>query len=219
VIGEITAEFLARMEKVLATYARPYNPKRPVICFDERPCFLIDDVLLPIPMSEGQSKREHYEYKKNGSACVLLAFEAHTGRRFVQVYKQRTAKEYAAFMSYLEEQFKDVECIILVQDNLNTHSEASFYKWFKAEKAFYLADKYHFCFTPKKASWLNMAEIEFSALSKQCLDRRIGSVELLESEVLAWVKARNKAKVTVDWQFSIQKARDKFAIRYYSIET
>jgi hypothetical protein len=85
VIGEITPEFLARMEKILATYAKPYDPKRPVICFDERPCFLIDDVLMPIPMSEGQTKREHYEYKKTGSACVLLAFEAHTGRRFVQV--------------------------------------------------------------------------------------------------------------------------------------
>jgi hypothetical protein len=94
VIGEITPEFLARMERVLATYAKPYDPKRPVICFDERPCFLIENVLMPIPMSEGQTKREHYEYKKNGSACVLLAFEAHTGRRFVQVYlKLRRCEE------------------------------------------------------------------------------------------------------------------------------
>jgi hypothetical protein len=122
-------------------------------------------------------------------------------------------------MEYLAVKFQEAESITLVQDNLNTHSDASFYKWFEASTAFDLADKYNFCFTPKKASWLNMAEIEFSALSKQCLDRRIGSVEMLESEVLAWVEARNKAKVTVNWQFSIQAARDKFKSKYYSPKT
>jgi DDE superfamily endonuclease len=219
VISEITPEFLARMEKILHLYKQGYDPKRPVLCFDERPCFLIADVLQPIPMSEGQSKREHYEYEKNGSACVLLAFEAHTGKRFIKVFKQRTAKEYAEFMDYLEQQYPKAESITIVQDNLNTHNEGSFYKWFEAEKAFYLSHKYRFVFTPKKASWLNMAEIEFSALSKQCLDRRIGSIEVLTSEVTAWVDARNEADVTVNWQFSVEAAREKFSSKYYSVKT
>lgn len=219
VISDITPDFLARMEKILHLYKQGYDPKRPVLCFDERPCFLIGDVLQPIPMSEGQSKREHYEYEKNGSACVLLAFEAHTGRRFVKVFKQRTAKEYAEFMAYLEQQYPEAVSITIVQDNLNTHNEGSFYKWFEAQKAFELAQKYQFVFTPKKASWLNMAEIEFSALSKQCLDRRIGSIELLRSEVIAWVDARNQAGVTVNWQFSIEAAREKFSKKYYSVKT
>jgi DDE superfamily endonuclease len=207
------------MEKILHLYKQGYDPKRPVLCFDERPCFLIGDVLQPIPMSEGQSKREHYEYEKNGSACVLLAFEAHTGKRFVKVFKQRTAKEYAEFMEYLEQQYLEAESITIVQDNLNTHTQGSFYKWFEAEKAFYLAHKYQFVFTPKKASWLNMAELEFSALSRQCLDRRIGSIELLTTEVVAWVDARNQAGVTVNWQFSIEAAREKFSNKYYSLKT
>jgi DDE superfamily endonuclease len=163
------------MERVLHTYSLPYNPKHPVVCFDERPCFLIGDVLQPIAMKEGQSKREDYQYEKHGSCAVLLAFEPHTGKRWVKVYAQRTAKEYTDFMQFLAKQFPNAEAITLVQDNLNTHQGGSFYKHLDPDTAFTLAQRFDWLYTPKHASWLNMAELEFSALSRQCLNRRIAS--------------------------------------------
>ncbi len=208
------AAFFARMEDVLHLYSLPYNPKRPLLVFDERPCFLIGDVLTPIPMESGMPKREHYEYAKNGSCTVFLAFEPATGQRWVKVFEKRTGLEYAKFMQYISDQFKDVEKIVLVQDNLSTHSMNSFYSHLKPDVAFKLVQKFEFHFTPVKSSWLNMAELELSALSRQCLNRRIGSMAELEREVKAWVRARNKARVTVDWQFSIKLAREKFAAKY-----
>jgi hypothetical protein len=208
------AAFFARMEDILHLYSLPYNPKRPLIVFDERPCFLIGDVLTPIPMEAGHPKREHYEYAKNGSCTVFLAFEPATGQRWVKVFEKRSGLEYAKFMQYVSDQFKDVEKIVLVQDNLSTHSMNSFYSHLKPDLAFKLVQKFEFHFTPVKSSWLNMAELELSALSRQCLNRRIGSMAELEREVKAWVQARNKARVTVDWQFSIGLAREKFAAKY-----
>ncbi len=207
------------MERVLYTYSLPYNPKRPVLCFDERPCFLIGDVLQPIPMSKGQSKREDYEYRKHGSCCVLLAFEPHTGRRWLKVYKQRTAKEYTHFMHYLTRQFPEVESITLVQDHLNTHHPGSFYTQLHPRQAFELAQRFAWVYTPKHASWLNMAELEFSALARQCLNCRISSQALLQKEALAWMKARNKAKIKVSWQFSIEVARTKLHRHYKRVKT
>jgi hypothetical protein len=208
------AAFFARMEDILHLYSLPYNPKRPLIVFDERPCFLIGDVLTPIPMEAGHPKREHYEYAKNGSCTVFLAFEPATGQRWVKVFEKRSGLEYAKFMQYVSDQFKDAEKIVLVQDNLSTHSMNSFYSHLKPDLAFKLVQKFEFHFTPVKSSWLNMAELELSALSRQCLNRRIGSMAELEREVKAWVQARNKARVTVDWQFSIGLAREKFAAKY-----
>lgn len=207
------------MERVLHTYSLPYNPKRPVLCFDERPCFLIGDVLLPMAMKEGQSKRQDYEYEKHGSCCVLLAFEPHTGKRWVNVYAQRSAKEYTEFMQFLAAQFPNAEAITVVQDNLNTHHPGSFYKHLDPEDAFNLARHFDWLYTPKHASWLNMAELEFSALSRQCLNRRIASHLLLEQEVLAWVKDRNETTITVTWQVSIERARTKFARHYNGVKT
>jgi DDE superfamily endonuclease len=207
------------MERVLYTYSLPYNPKRPVVCFDERPCFLIGDVLQPIPMTNGKSKREDYQYEKHGSCSVLLAFEPHTGRRWLKVYKQRTAKEYTHFMQFLAKQFPDADTITLVQDNLNTHQPGSFYSHLDPHQAFALAQRFYWLYTPKHASWLNMAELEFSALARQCLNRRIPSQPLLEKEALAWAKARNKAKVKISWQFSLQVARDKLQRHYQSVRT
>jgi transposase len=207
------------MEQVLHTYSLPYNPKRPVLCFDERPCFLIGDVLQPIPMRHGQSKREDYQYEKHGSCCVLLAFEPHTGQRWLKVYKQRTAKEYTHFMRYLAQQFPQAERISLVQDNLNTHHPGSFYRQLDPQKAFELAQRFTWTYTPKHASWLNMVELEFSALSRQCLNRRIASQAQLQKEVLAWAKARNKAHIKVSWQFSIEIARHKLQRHYKSVRT
>lgn len=207
------------MERVLHTYSLPYNPKRPVLCFDERPCFLIGDVLQPIPMTKGQSKREDYQYEKHGSCCVMLAFESHTGRRWLKVYKQRTAKEYTHFMRFLAQQFPGAASITLVQDNLNTHQPGSFYSQLDPQQAFLLAQRFTWLYTPKHASWLNMVELEFSALARQCLNRRIASQSLLEKEVLAWAKAPNKKRVKVIWQFSVETARTKLQYHYYRVRT
>lgn len=203
------------MEDVLYQYALPYDPLRPLICFDERPCFLIDDVGSILPMSPGKAKRYPYEYAKNGSCCVLLAFEPHTGFRYVEVRDRRTAVDYAEFMSHLVNKHDaHVEQIRLVQDNLNTHTPGSFFEVLEPEAAFELGQQFELHYTPKKGSWLNMAEIEFSALSNQCLDRRIADVETLRDEVDAWTKQRNASRTTVNWQFTQTKARTKLERHY-----
>jgi hypothetical protein len=207
------------MERVLHTYSLPYNPKHPVVCFDERPCFLIGDVLQPIAMKAGKSKREDYQYEKHGSCCVMLAVEPSTGQRWVKVYAQRTAKEYTDFMQFLAQQFPQAEAITLIQDNLNTHHAGSFYKHLDPADAFALSQRFNWLYTPKHASWLNMAELEFSALSRQCLHRRIAAQLHLEQEVLTWAKTRNNARISVAWQFSIEAARAKFARHYDAVKT
>lgn len=206
------------MENVLHLYSLPYDPKCRLICFDERPCFLIGDVLTPIPMEAGQPKRQHYEYEKNGSCTVFLAFEPATGRRWIKVYQRRTGKEYTQFMQYLNTQLPQAKKIRLVQDNLSTHSTSSFYAHLKPEAAFELAQQLEFHFTPTRSSWLNMAELELSALSRQCLNRRIASMSHLQREVTTWTSQRNKDRVTVNWQFSIKLARDKFADKYPKVK-
>jgi len=211
--------FIAQMEQVLHNYSLTYDPKHPVVCFDERPCFLIGDVLQPLAMTSGQSKREDYQYEKHGSCSLMLAFEPHTGQRWLKVFSCRTAKEYTEFMQFLAQQFPSALRITLVQDNLNTHHPASFYKHLDPAEAFALSQRFAWCYTPKHASWLNMAELEFSALARQCLDRRIASQDLLEQEVLAWAKHRNDIPISVSWQFSIESARSTFARHYHSVKT
>lgn len=205
------------MERVLAVYARPYDPKRPVLCFDERPCFLIDDVIVPVAMAAGKVAKEDYSYEKRGSCAVLFAFEPLTGKRFVTVCQRRTAKEYSSFMQQLAHSYPKAQQITLVQDNLNTHHGGSFYRHLQPEQARDLETCFEWVYTPKHASWLNMAELELSAMSRQCLDRRIGSEALLRQEVTAWVAAREAAEVVVNWQFSIQDARCKFKRHYDSV--
>ena len=202
------------MEDILHLYELAYDPKRPVICVDERPCQLIEDILVPLPMEPGKSKREDYHYKRNGVCTIFIAFEPLTGRRFVQVRKQRTKKDYAEFMQELANQYPEADQLVIVQDNLNTHSPGSFYTAFTPGQAFALAQRFEMHYTPTKASWLNMVEIELSILYKQCLDRRIGNMHTLEREVLAWVKERNAKRASVHWQFTKTKARDKFS-RFY----
>lgn len=206
------------MEDVLNLYEQPYNPDNPLICFDERPCQLIDDVLQPLPMKEGQPKREDYHYERKGTCNVFIALQPHTGQRIVAVYQRKTHKEYADFFRQISEHYPDAETITVVQDNLSTHSPASFYKVFKPSEAFALADKFCMHYTPKNASWLNMAEIELSALSKQCLDRRIRDMETLNREVQAWAKYRNQKAIKVKWQFTNENARDKFKRFYPNIK-
>jgi hypothetical protein len=198
------------MENILDLYEQPYDPNYPLLCFDERPCQLLGDILVPVPMKPSQARRQDYQYERKGVCTVLIAFEPLTGWRFIQVRPRRTKKDYAQFMQALAQHFPDAQKIRLVQDNLNTHSPGSFYEVLAPEAAFALARRFEMHYTPKKASWLNMVEIELSILSKQCLDRRIADIETLRREVLAWVKDRNAKRATVHWQFTKAKARLKF---------
>jgi transposase len=206
------------MEDVLDLYEKSYDPKHPVICFDERPCQLIGDAIMPIPMKSGSPKREHYEYVRNGTCCIFMAFEPQAGKRMVGVKTHRTKVDYAKFMKELAEQYPHAESIRLVQDNLNTHTAGSFYAALNPDEAFELAKRFEFHFTPKKGSWLNMAEIELSALSKQCLDRRIETLEKLAAEVDSWEQERNAAKTTVRWKFNKNDARIKLKRHYFSLQ-
>lgn len=203
------------MEDVLDLYERPYDLLRPVVCFDERPCQLLGDVLAPIPMKPGRTKRQDDEYARKGTCCILLAFEPLRGWRFVQVRKQRTAVDYTAFMKELVETYYTIaDRIQLVQDNLNTHTPGSFYQALAPQEAFAWAQKFELHYTPIKGSWLNMAEIELSALSRQCLDRRIGDIDTLEKEAMVWSYKRNTARKTARWKFTKNDARRKLQNKY-----
>jgi len=207
------------MEDVLYQYARPYDPLAPLLCYDERPCQLLGDVLVPLPMKPGRPQRYDHEYERHGTCCVLLAFEPHTGFRYVQVRDRRTAADYAQFMqNLLHLHYPRVDHIRLVQDNLNTHTPGSFYQVLPPEEAFQFAQLFELHYTPKKGSWLNMAEIEFGALATQCLDRRIPDRETLEKEALAWAHKRNKARKTVHWTFTKNAAREKLKNKYPMLE-
>lgn len=205
------------MEQVLDIYERPYNPDYPVVCFDERPCQLLGDVLMPIPMKPGRVERQDYQYKRNGTCVVLMAVEPLAGRRVITVTERRTKKDYAEFMKALAASYTAAAKIVLVQDNLNTHNPSSFYETFPAAEAFALAQRFEMVYTPKKASWLNMAEIELSALSKQCLDRRIAEMKALAAQVDSWTKQRNRLKAGISWNFTKNDARNKLSRFYESI--
>lgn len=204
------------MEQVLDMYERPYYPDYPVLCFDERPCQLLGDVLMPLPMTPGRALRQDYHYERQGTCVVLLAIEPLTGQRIVEVRERKTKQDYAQFMKTVAAQYPQAKQLVLIQDNLNTHNPSSFYETFAAQEAFELACRFEMVYTPKKASWLNMAEIEFSALSKQCLDRRIADRSTLSQEVHAWMQERNRRQVKIHWQFTNNQARDKFK-RFYQI--
>jgi hypothetical protein len=216
-MGKMDASFLARMEQILHLYAVPYSEQYPVVCFDERPCFLIGERVAGLSMKAGHAQREHYAYEKHGSCALLMAIEPKTAGRVARVFDRRTKQEYAQFMKELAARYPQAEKISVVQDNLNTHSTSSFYETFSAEEAFALSQRFEFYYTPKSASWLNMIEIEFSALSKQCLSRRIASKEELTKEVLAIVKEREEKAIKIDWQFSIESARGKLNRHYRQV--
>lgn len=214
----MTGDFIWHMEDVLDLYEKSYDPKRPVICFDERPCQLIGDAIIPIPIKPGSPKKEHYEYVRNGTCCIFLAFEPLAGKRFIRVKEHRTMVDYADFMKLLAQQYPDAEAMILVQDNLNTHTAGSFYEALTPKDAFQLAKRFEYHYTPKKGSWLNMAEIELSALSKQCLDRRIANMKKLTDEVSAWELKRNAIGATVKWRFNKDNARIKLQRHYLNLQ-
>ena len=205
------------MERILWSYAQPYDRHYPVICFDERPCFLIGEKVEPLALHSGRVRKEHYTYEKNGSCALLAAIEPLTGQRLAQVHPQRTKKEYTLFCQALAAAWPKAKKIRLVQDNLNTHNASSFYENLSAAEAFALAERFEFYYTPKSASWLNMIEVEFSAVSRQCLDRRIPRIEQLEKEVLALTKERSEKKIKINWQFSIESARSKLNRHYQRV--
>lgn len=168
-------------------------------------------------MQSGQVRKEHYAYEKLGSCALLASIEPLTGKRLAQVHPRRTKREYALFCQALAAAYPDAIKIRLVQDNLNTHDTSAFYENLPADEAFALAERFEFFFTPKSASWLNMIEIEFSALARLCLNRRIPTMAVLEQEVLALIEERSSKKVKINWQFSIQSARTKLNSRYVAV--
>ena len=205
------------MEQVLYLYSLPYDPNYPLICFDERPCVLHGEVVEPLPLTPGKAKRYHYEYQRNGTCCLLVAVEPLTGFRIVEVSKQRTRADYTRFMHRLAAHYRQAKTIRLVQDNLNTHQSGSFYASMPADKAFALAQRFEHHYTPKKGSWLNMAELEISALVRQCLGRRLGSLQEMVGEVGQLVKERNAKAVTINWQFTPELARQKLSRHYEAV--
>lgn len=209
-----------RMEALLDLYAQPYNPQQPVICLDERPCQLLDDKEPPLPMQPGQPAKEDYQYDRQGTCCLFVAVEPLAGFRFVQIRKHRTKVDYAEFLRAVAAlpRYAESPQIQVVQDNLNTHHAGTFYEAFDAETARHLARRFVPHPTPKHASWLNMAEIELAALSKQCLDRRLATHDDLEHEVVACVKERNAQQVKITWRFTTTDAREKLKRHYETIK-
>jgi hypothetical protein len=215
------AQFVWRMEALLDLYEDPYDPNRPLICFDERPCQLLEDVREPLPMQPGGDlRRFDHEYQRGGICHVHMAFEPLTGWRRAIVTERRRSREFAQEVSYLaEELYPDAERIRLVVDNLSTHSPAAFYETFSPEEARRLARRVEFIYTPVHGSWLNMVEIEISVLVRQCLKgRRLGSIERLCAEVEPWCEERNRQGASVDWRFRTPDARMKLRKLYPSID-
>lgn len=202
------------METILWLYAQPYDPLYPVVCLDERPCFLIGDVVEPLAMQTGQIRKEHYAYAKLGSCTLFAAIEPLTGNRIAQVHDQRTKKEFALFCQAVAATYPEATKIRLVLDNLNTHNASAFYENLPADEAFALAQRFEFFYTPKSASWLNMIEIEFSALARSCLQRRIPTKAQLESELMAIIAERTQKRIKINWQFSLEACRQKLNTRY-----
>jgi len=203
------------MEDVLDVYAEPYKPWQPVVCFDERPCQLVADTLDPLPRQPGRAKRVDYEYERHGVCNAFMLFQPLAGWRELKVTARRTKQDFAHVMRDLVDvHFPHAEKIRVVLDNLNTHSPACLYEVFPPQEARRLVSKLEFHYTPKHASWLNMAEIEFSVMVRQCLKRRIPDQTTLARELAAFTLHRNQLQATVRWQFDVQQARTKLCRLY-----
>ncbi len=212
-----SAAFVWRMEEVLDLYEEPYDPDRPVVCFDERPCQLLGDVQEPLPPKPGQPARVDSNYQRGGTCHVLMAFEPLTGWREARVTERRRKQEFAHSMQRLaEEVYPHSEKIRVVLDNLSTHTAAAFYETFCADRARRLARRVEFIYTPVHGSWLNMVEIELSVLVRQCLKQRLPDIESLGTEVSAWEVQRNRMGASVDWRFTTENARIKLGSLYPS---
>jgi uncharacterized small protein (DUF1192 family) len=207
------------MEDVLSVYTRPYDPRYPSVCMDETSKQLVGDIRTPLPAAPGHTACYDYEYERHGVANLFMFFEPLRSWRRVTVTERRTKKDWAHCIRELVDlDFPDALRIGIVLDNLNTHVPAALYETFEPAEAKRIVDRLEFHYTPKHGSWLNMAEIELSVLSRQCLDQRIASQAALEQEVAAWQTQRNAKGATVDWRFTTEDARIKLKRLYPSIE-
>jgi len=207
------------MEDVLEVYTRPYDPQRPQVCLDETSKQLVAETREPIPAAPGQPARVDYEYERQGTANLFMVFEPLAGQRQVKVTERRTAIDFAHVIQELVDvHYPQAEKIVLVMDNLNTHTPVSLYEAFAPAEARRLMERLEIHYTPKHGSWLNMAETELSVLATQCLDRRIPDQTTLTQEVAAWERQRNTAKCRVDWRFTTHDARIKLKRLYPSIQ-
>jgi hypothetical protein len=202
---------------VLALYVRPYDPRHPVVCFDERPCFLLGDAVEGLAPQPGKPEKEHYAYTKHGRCCVLAAVEPLTGQRLYQVRGQRTKREYVPFLQRLARRYAGAEAIYVVQDNLNTHTVSAFYDCLPARQAHALAARFRFGYPPKGGSWLHQIELDFSALSRQCRKRRIPSQAQLAHQLYCWSHERQAQRVKIHWQFTIDQARQTLNSQYRKV--
>ena len=202
------------MYTLLDLYEEPYDPRKPVIGVDEKPKQLIEDSRPPIPMKPGKPERYDYEYIRNGKANIFMAVEPKHGKRFTKVTWQRTNIDFAEFMQELVSLYPYAEKLRIPIDNLSTHSKKAFYDTFSKEEADRILSKLEFHYTPKHASWLNVAEIEIGVMDNECTDRRMKNISFLKSEVQAWTKRRNKERRKIDWRFTRQKADKKFGKHY-----
>lgn len=213
------AAFVAAMEDVLEVYHRPHDPRRPLVCLDETSKQLIRETRTPIAMRPGQAARHDYEYERNGTANLFMLLAPLEGWRRVEVSDRRAALDYAQVLKDLADvHFPDADRIVLVQDNLNTHTPASLYAAFPPEQARRLVERFEWHFTPKHGSWLNMAECELAVLTRQCLDRRIEDKATLSDQAAAWHADRNTRHAKVDWRFTTADARIKLKRLYPRFE-
>jgi len=213
------AEFVWKMEDVLDVYRRPYDARRPQVCLDETRKQLIGETRTPIPATCGREARYDYEYKRHGVANLFMIFEPLCGKRRVKVTERRTKKDWAECVrEMVDEMYPQAERIVLVMDNLNTHTPAALYDTFPPNEAKRIADKLEIHYTPKHGSWLDMAEIELGILGRQCLARRIDSMRELTREVGAWETQRNAANAKANWRFTMDNARIRLRRLYPSIE-
>lgn len=203
------------MEDVLDVYELPYNPMRPVVCMDEKPYQLLEDARKPLPMRPGNNQKIDFEYKRNGTCSIFAFVEPLGGKHHIRVHEHRTAIDWANEIKYLsDEMFPDAEKIILVMDNLNTHKASSLYKAFPPTEARRIIKRLEIHYTPKHGSWLNMAEIELNVMTRQCLSRRIDTIDRLKRELCAWERERNQDTAKIQWHFQTGDAREKLMSLY-----
>lgn len=214
------AEFVASMEEVLETYAKPYDPRHPVVTMDEQPVQLIGETRVPIPATKDHPERVDYEYERRGTASIFMFAEPLAGFRQATARLRRTKVDWAIEVAQLmDTQYVDCELVTLVSDNLNTHTKGAFYEAFPAHQARVYVRRLNFVHTPKHGSWLNVAECELSCLTSQCLaGRRIGELELLQAEIKAWADRTNRKQRGINWQFTIETARTKLKKLYPQIK-
>ena len=208
------ADFAAAMEQVLDVYRRLYDKAFPVVCMDETPRQLIRETRVPVPAEPGRPARHDYEYRRCGTCNVFMATEPLAGKRMTRVTERRTKIDWAHFLADIAARYPDARKITLVMDNLNTHRPGALYEAFPPAQAKALWDRFEFLFTPKHGSWLNVAEVELNVMIRQCLNRRIDSIDILRNEVAAWQAARDRLRAKVNWQFTTDDARVKLKRLY-----